>query len=207
MNDNASAFNLTTNPLWDLPRTDPRCMNTSCFAWVIGYIEEQERYPNREFPLYGHWATYFYCATVFVFAATYLNRRLADGSSGTRLKDRTIACWRKWAYRRIRGRLGNHVDISWGQLSLFVAASIFIAVLPFFQGYYLRSQFRFGSPPLSVRCAILISALLPINIALAGKVNIVSLLTGVSYAKLNVWHRYISFVIFALSVVHTVSIF
>ena len=47
-------------------------------------------------------------------------------------------------------------------------------------------------------------ALTPIIFALAGKVNLVTLLTGIGYEKLNVIHRWISYLCFALAVVHTV---
>ncbi|RDI81883.1 hypothetical protein Vi05172_g8067 [Venturia inaequalis] len=76
--------------------------------------------------------------------------------------------------------------------------------MPFYQGFYLREQFRFGSPPLSVRCAVLMSALTPPLMMLAGKMNILTLLTGVSYAKLNIWHRFVGYAMFCLSIVHVV---
>jgi Ferric reductase like transmembrane component len=196
--------NLSLNPLWNLPGDDPRCVNTSCLAFIIGYDEDQERYSNNNFPFYAKWAVYFYCATILVFTFVYVNRLLTDRGKGTRLKQQFLAYWRMFIYRRLAGKVGEHVDISFGQLAIFSIATIFIAILPFFQGYYLRQLFRYGSPPLSVRCAFLISALLPVCLALAGKVNIISILTGISYAKLNIWHRYVAYVIYCLTIVHLV---
>jgi Ferric reductase like transmembrane component len=205
MDATIAADDLANNPLWNLSRTDPRCINASCLAYIYGWLDDQERYNNDEFTLFAEWAVYFYCATIFVFAILYASRRLGDGRGGTQLKEKLLAYWRSIIYRRISGRLGNSVDLSFGQLTLLSIATIFIAILPFFQGYYFRSLFRYGSPPLSVRCAMLISALLPICLALAGKVNVVSLLTGISYAKLNIWHRFVAFIIFALATIHLVS--
>lgn len=197
--------NLSANPLWDLPITDSRCVNASCFEFIYGYLEDQYAYSNYNFPLYAQWVVYFYSATLIVFFLLYLHKRLNDRGRRTRFKEKGRAYWRMLNYRRLSGRLGDSIDLSYGQLSLFGVATIFISILPFFQGYFFRDLFRFGSPPLSVRCAMLISALMPICVALAGKVNIISLLTGISYAKLNVWHRYVAYVVYALSIVHMVS--
>jgi hypothetical protein len=196
--------NLSSNPSWNLPRDDPRCVDSLCLAFNTGFQEDQQRYSNNLFPFYATWAVYFYSATILLFAFVYVNRLLADGGKGTRLWQQTLACWRMFTYRRLGGKAGELVDISYGQLAIFIIATIFIAILPFFQGYFFRQLFRYGSPPLSVRCAFLISALLPICIALAGKVNIVSILTGISYAKLNIWHRYVAYVIYCLTIVHLV---
>jgi hypothetical protein len=196
--------NQSSNPLWNLPRDDPRCVNSSCQAFHIGFQEDQDRYSNSLFPFYATWAVYFYLVTILVFAFVYVQRLLTDGGKGTRLKQKALAYWRMFTYRRLSGKAGEHVDVSYGQLAIFIIATIFIAILPFFQGYFLRQLFRYGSPPLSVRCAFLISALLPLCIALAGKVNIVGFLTGISYAKLNIWHRYVAYVIYCLTIVHLV---
>jgi hypothetical protein len=197
--------NLSSNPLWDLPITDLRCSNASCYAFIYGYLQDQIEYSNYKYPFYAKWIVYFYSATLGIFFLVHLYRRFSE-KRREKTKERIVAYWRTLNYRRVSGRVGDHVDLSYGQLILFIIASIFIAILPFFQGYYFRDLFKFGSPPLSVRCAMLISALLPMCLALAGKVNIISLLTGMSYAKLNVWHRYVAYVIYSLAVVHLVCI-
>lgn len=202
--DPTKLHDLSDSPLWLLPESDPRCNNVSCMAYLVGYLEDQHWFSNYRYPSYAYWTAYFYCVTIALFALAYINTRIRDGGTGTRFKDRALAAWRRWMYRRITGRIGEYLDISIGQLALFTAATIFLAAIDFANGHYLRDYFRFGSPPLSVRSAVIIAALLPICIALAGKVNIVSLLTGISYTKLNVWHRYLAFMIFALSIVHLV---
>jgi hypothetical protein len=181
-------------------------MNASCFEFIYGYLEDQYTYSSLIFPLYAKWAVYFYTATLIIFFLLYVHKRLDDRHRRTGLRYSCLAYWRMLNYKRVSGRLGNAVDLSYGQLTLFSIATIFIAILPFFQGYFFRDLFRYGSPPVSVRCAMLISALLPMCIALAGKVNIISLLTGISYAKLNIWHRFVAYIIFALAIVHMVSI-
>jgi hypothetical protein len=201
---NASA-NLSSNPLWSLPITDPRCANASCYAFLYGYLQEQIEYSNYNYPFYAKWIVFFYTATLATFLLLHLWHRFND-QRRQKTKRRIVAYWRMLNYRRVSGRLGNHVDMSYGQLILLTISSIFITILPFFQGHFIRDLFRFGSPPLSVRCAMLISAMLPLCLALAGKVNIVTLLTGISYAKLNLYHRYVAYVIYVLAVVHLVYI-
>ncbi|KAF2404085.1 hypothetical protein EJ06DRAFT_578808 [Trichodelitschia bisporula] len=203
----AGLENAAQGPLWHLPIDDPRCVNDSCLAFVYGYWRDQARYANYRFPLYAQWTVCFYAVVVVLFTALYARRRLDDQGRNVRLRERLVSYWRGFAYRRPAGSVGEWLDVSYGQLLLFTLASVFLLVLPFFQGYYLRDLFRFGSPPLSVRCAFIISALLPVMIALAGKVNVVTMLTGISYAKLNVWHRYVGYAVYALSVVHMVPHF
>jgi hypothetical protein len=172
----------------------------------LGFLDDQYAYNNSNFPRYALWVVYFYVTTICIFTALYIHRILKDQGRKRRLLDNLLAYWRRFSYRRVSGKLGEHFDMSYGLLSLLIIATIFIAILPFYQGYFFRELFRFGSPPLSVRCAMLISALLPICVALAGKVNIVTLLTGISYAKLNIFHRYVAYMIYALAIVHTVSL-
>ncbi|KAJ4369195.1 hypothetical protein N0V83_006280 [Neocucurbitaria cava] len=51
---------------------------------------------------------------------------------------------------------------------------------------------------------MLISALTPLTVALAGKVNVITWMTGVGYEKLNVFHRYTAYAIFCLGTIHTI---
>ncbi|KAF2430494.1 hypothetical protein EJ08DRAFT_649542 [Tothia fuscella] len=196
--------NETNNPFWNLPLDDPRCMNASCNAFIIGFNKSQERYPNTLYANFGFWTVYFYATLVGIFAFIHLKHRFADWNNKRRLRERAVGVWRSFTYRRLHGWIGDQVDVSYGILVLLASATIFLSVMPFYQGFFLRDQFRFGSPPLSVRCAMLMSALTPIMIALAGKMNIITLLTGISYAKLNIWHRFIGYAVFCLSIVHTV---
>ncbi|KAJ5711107.1 ferric reductase NAD binding domain-containing protein [Penicillium malachiteum] len=48
------------------------------------------------------------------------------------------------------------------------------------------------------------NALIPFIVALSGKVNVVTFLTGISYEKLNILHRWASYLCLCLAAVHTV---
>ncbi|KAF2401509.1 hypothetical protein EJ06DRAFT_529619 [Trichodelitschia bisporula] len=192
------------NTLWNLPIEDPRCMNRSCKAFIIGWNDSQNAYSNTFFESYGEWAVWFYAVLIGLFMIIHFRHRLNDFHRRSNLQHRLVGYWRSFTYRRLSGKLGDSLDISYGVLLLMAAATIYISILPFFQGKYLRSEFRYGSPPLSVRCAMLMSGLTPVCIALAGKVNVVTFLTGISYAKLNIWHRFVAYILFCLSIIHAV---
>jgi predicted ferric reductase len=72
---------------------------------------------------------------------------------------------------------------------------------------YYRTHYGYGSPPLAIRSGFTAFACIPILVALAGKVNIVTILTGISHEKLNVVHRWVAWISFALAWVHTIPFF
>ncbi|GME26894.1 FAD-binding 8 [Neofusicoccum parvum] len=60
-----------------------------------------------------------------------------------------------------------------------------------------------GSPPLATRTGWMAVALLPFVVVLAAKANWVTAVTGVSHEKLQVFHRYASYAMFVLALIHT----
>lgn len=59
------------------------------------------------------------------------------------------------------------------------------------------------SPPLATRAGWMSLACLPFVFATAGKSNLITLVTGVSYDKLQVFHRWISYAMYVLALIHT----
>ena len=59
------------------------------------------------------------------------------------------------------------------------------------------------SPPIATRSGWMSIACLPFVLTLAAKENPISLLTRVAYEKLNVFHRWLSWAMYALALVHT----
>ncbi|KAI5956001.1 FRE7 [Candida theae] len=89
--------------------------------------------------------------------------------------------------------------------SLFMALStLYLACYCFVPHYWYRGCAGFGSPPLAVRAGLMSTALVPFIYVLAGKSNAITLLTGISYEKLNVFHQYVGVAGFVLGVVHTI---
>lgn len=60
-----------------------------------------------------------------------------------------------------------------------------------------------GSPPIATRTGFMSLALFPFVIMLSSKANWVTLVTGVSHEKLQVLHRWTSWAMFVLALIHT----
>ena len=60
-----------------------------------------------------------------------------------------------------------------------------------------------NSPPIATRSGWMSIACLPFVFATSTKVNFVTMLTGISYGKVQVFHRWISFAMYVLALVHT----
>ena len=91
-----------------------------------------------------------------------------------------------------------------GMATFIGLAVLFLTIMSFVQKPYYRLHRGFGSPPLGVRTGLMAIALTPIIVALSGKYNVVTLITGISHERLNVLHRYVGYICLALSVVHTI---
>lgn len=202
-------------PIDSLPITSPYCVTDACRAFREGFADDERKTPLLRLLEYGSWTVWFYSFWILLFTAIYVYHQVKDrlvrrkaAHGRPSLKDKTIALVRFWIYRRPDNCFSTKIGLrqtSYGTLALLAIATVFFAILPWPQYRYLRARFRFGSPPLSVRCAMIISALTPLTVVLAGKVNVITWMTGVGYEKLNVYHRYVAYVIFYLSTIHTVS--
>ncbi|KAG8959944.1 hypothetical protein FRC03_007276 [Tulasnella sp. 419] len=69
--------------------------------------------------------------------------------------------------------------------------------------YYWPSMAYGGSPPIATRTGWLSLAMLPFLITFATKWNIITLLTGVSHERLQVYHRWVAWVMYVLALIHT----
>jgi hypothetical protein len=206
---------LPTNiALANLPITDPRCMNDSCIAFAVGFNQSEKVISLMSQVQYGKWAAWFYSFWLAIFFLVHVYHLISDNKikpsiyfqpDCPTLMDRLNARKRSFTYRRLEGRLSKLELPSVGVLAILALATLFLGLMPWIQRPYLRELFRFGSPPLSVRCAFIISALTPLVIALAGRVNLITAITGVCYSKLNVFHRFTGYAIFLLATVHAVS--
>ncbi|EWG54179.1 hypothetical protein FVEG_12454 [Fusarium verticillioides 7600] len=71
------------------------------------------------------------------------------------------------------------------------------------QPYYWPSLDFGGSPPLGTRSGWLALGCMPFVFATATKTNWITLLTGVSHERLQVFHRWIAYAFFVLALMHT----
>lgn len=75
---------------------------------------------------------------------------------------------------------------SGGVLALLLASFVFLTALVFAARPFYRPHLGYGSPPSATRSELLAFACIPLFIALAGKVDLVAMLTSINHEKLNV---------------------
>ena len=195
----------------DLPLSDPLCANDSCTAFqAAGNLSQKEISYALQFQ-YGHWVTWYYAIFVFLaslmyFGHLYIDNRPHPGiRSKASLWSKVQACARYISYRRIHGNTGNKLGLpSAGMLVFLLLGVATVFSMTFAIRPYYRGHCGYGSPPLAIRTGLMAAALTPLTVALAGKVNLVTMLTGYGYEKLNVIHRWVGWTVFGLSVAHTI---
>ncbi|KAL7947788.1 putative ferric-chelate reductase [Trichoderma barbatum] len=119
--------------------------------------------------------------------------------------------WQKLtALTRYLSYRGFHVKaLRWnsaplGLLLLAAAGTVFFFCMDLIpQPYYWPSLDFGGSPPLGTRSGWMALACMPFVFATATKSNWITLVTGVSHEKLQVFHRWLSYAFFLLALMHT----
>lgn len=92
-------------------------------------------------------------------------------------------------------------------VSVLAIALAFVSLYCFLpQPLYWQSM-AFGSPPLAIRAGMLAVAMTPWIVAMSMKANLVSMLTGISHERLNVFHRWGGYLCLFLSLVHAVPFY
>jgi len=208
----------------DLPLSDPLCVQAMecCTAFYAGKNASQTATPYLGQFAYGHWTTYYGVTIVGLLTIRRIYCLVSDGSSSSRasavtpntiatvgLPDKARALGRLVSYRSLaKGTKYSCIVIPRAGLLVFLVVTIgFLAALVFAEKPYYRPQFGFGSPPIAIRTGLMAYACVPILVALAGKANIVTLLTGISHERLNVVHQWVAWMSFALSLIHTIPFF
>ena len=186
-----------------LPLGNPMCNSDTCSAYKAAHAASQAQISWASQFLYGHYTTYYYCIFIFMFGLMYLSRRLNSGyvvypERKTTITQKMKAVGRSLTYRKLR------IGMSFGVAAFIGLAVLFVTIMTFAQRSYYRLHRGFGSPPLAVRTGLMAVALTPIIVALSGKYNLVTLITGISHERLNVFHRYAGYMCLGLSVVHTI---
>lgn len=109
------------------------------------------------------------------------------------------------AYRRMPGWLSNRLGIASIRMRVFLLLAVLYCCIPTFAvRLYYRQHRGYRSPPIAVRMGLMAIALTPLIVALSGKANLITLLTGIGHKKLNIIHRWLTWLCFSLSVTHTV---
>jgi hypothetical protein len=171
----------------NLSLSDPRCNSDACQAFEIAHKASQATVSYKFQFEYGHWTTWFFLIVIFLFAVPHLYCLWRDRSvrpakssiASSSLGDKAVALWRTFTYSRYAGRMAAALGLPSVGLQLLILGIIIFAIVATFavQPHY-RACRGYGSPPLAIRTGLMAIALNPIIFALAGKVNFVTLLTG-----------------------------
>lgn len=199
----------------NLTLSDPRCNSDACKAFYEGHQQSQKNVSYNHQYDYGHYVTWFYLACVGVLIVVYLSRCLVEHRVrkghvahefvSPSLKSKAQAALRMVAYRRVPGGISDRFGLpSLGILLFMGLVLLYLLCLTFWAKPYYRLYRGYGSPPIGVRTGLMAVATTPLLIALSGKANLVTLLTGIGHEKLNVFHRWVGWITFGLSVAHTI---
>ncbi|KAK7523955.1 ferric reductase NAD binding domain-containing protein [Phyllosticta citriasiana] len=213
--------------VWLLPVDDVRCIKAleCCQAFYAATNESQAAVPWASQFRYGHWTVWYWITLLGLLTAWHayntimdrLSSRRTSGtassssatSSGTTttkvgVVDKARAAGRFCSYRCL-SQHDRYSCITLPDAGMFVvlaATIVFLLVIVFAEKPYYRLHYGFGSPPLAIRCGLIAFGMLPITVALAGKANFVTLLTGISHERLNVVHQWVGWMLFVVSCVH-----
>ncbi|KZM20994.1 oxidoreductase [Ascochyta rabiei] len=120
---------------------------------------------------------------------------------GPLLWRKLIAGIRYLSYRGIRVEVLRWNSAPVGLLLLGAAGAIYFFCMDLIpQPYYWPSENYGGSPPLGTRSGWMALAYMP---ATASKTNWITLTTGVSHEKIQVFHRWSAYAFFLLALMHT----
>ena len=173
-----SATSPVTEWFANLPLTDPRCRNDSCIAFKNGHTASQATVSYYHQYDYGRYVVWIYTGLVGFFVVLFILNLILDLKPRRKmitppgLGQKAKAAIRSFTYRRIPGPVGQYLALpSFGIITFIVLLVIATFIMPFIERPFYR-QFRgYGSPPLGVRTGLMSAAMIPLCVALAGKVS------------------------------------
>jgi hypothetical protein len=206
----------------NLSLSDPKCIQAAeaCTAFYAAENASQAAVPWASQFEYGHWTTYYYVIIIGVLFLVRIYTIVGDhrNSSTTTPSEQSKpsifrklqAAGRSIFYRRLppKGPI-RFLDASpnVGTLLFILISLIFLLGLTFTARPYYQEHLGYGSPPIAIRTGLMAFACVPILVALGGKANIVTLFTGISHERLNVVHRWVAWMSFGLSLIHSIPFF
>ncbi|KAK5991106.1 Ferric/cupric reductase transmembrane component 7-like protein [Cladobotryum mycophilum] len=122
----------------------------------------------------------------------------------------TLALFRWVFYRPIPDIVWRKKRFTFSSLAVLTTtfiAVVFVTLYCFLQQPLYWQSIRFGSPPLAIRSGMMAVALTPWIIATAMKANVLTLLIGIGPERLNVLHRWLSYLCLFLSLVHMIPFY
>ncbi|KAK5218922.1 Ferric/cupric reductase transmembrane component 7 [Exophiala xenobiotica] len=193
--------------------TQPVQLHSSRAFSCDGFTSEQCNYYQQRWHFWyiaGHvyglsTIAFFMCAIGISIIGHLISRVVAPQvSQGPSILRRTTAVIRYLSYR------GFHVAaFRWNSAPVGLLLLAAVGVIYFFcmdlapKPYYWASLDYGCSPPLGTRSGWMALACMPFVFATASKASLITLVTGVTHEKLQVFHRWISYAFFILALMHT----
>ncbi|ODN80045.1 hypothetical protein L202_03904 [Cryptococcus amylolentus CBS 6039] len=160
--------------------------------------------------MFGQSATWFYLAGIGFFTLYHLWSLLRKRVRYSGLQYNLFYIWSTamWGYlssRQLRIHRNFGYTLTFGETVIVLAMILFFAVMTLApQPYYWPNTMDFGgSPPIATRAGYLAIAILPFQVMFATKWNPITILTGVSHERLQVYHRWSGWIMYVLALVHT----
>ena len=197
---------------------DPACIKggDACPAFKAAHdLSQKEVSFYHQFD-YGHYVSWYLLATLGLFTLAFVYRKWVEGKRASSVRTSSNGMENGWtrklkasvryvSYRRVPGKVSDKLGMpTAGITTLILLFTLYCLVLTFAVRPYYRAHRGYGSPPLAVRTGLMATALTPWIVALSGKANLITMLTGIGHERLNVVHRWIARICLGLSVVHTV---
>ncbi|CAH6720944.1 ferric/cupric reductase transmembrane component 7 [[Candida] jaroonii] len=183
-------------------------------AYMDEYMKSQATIPWASQVYYGYYTLYYGCAFIIVAGLKngyyrWRDSRYRNNGSTTILDQfaNSISGYsRLFGYKNLPAKISHFTSLppSGGNSLFLISTSLYLLLWVFLPHFWYRGCRGFGSPPLAVRAGIMATALTPFIYILGGKTNFITLLTGISYEKLNYLHQYAGVAALTLSLIHTI---
>ncbi|KAH6605172.1 ferric cupric reductase transmembrane component 7 [Trichoderma cornu-damae] len=122
----------------------------------------------------------------------------------------TLALFRWVFYRSIPDIVVGKHRFTFSSLSVLTTtlfAFAFVTLYTFLQQPLYWESIRFGAPPVAIRAGMLSVALTPWIMATSTKSNVLTVFLGIGPERLNVFHRWLSYLCLFLSLVHMIPFY
>ncbi|CUM56727.1 uncharacterized protein AC631_04133 [Debaryomyces fabryi] len=181
-------------------------------AYESAHMQLQAEVPWADQTNYAKYTVYFGVVIIFIAFVKNIWYRYLDytykkkSKGGNSFVNVLASYFRFVGYKQVPGKICYYTSLpaSIGSTLFLMASTIYLFCYCLVPHFWYRGCRGFGSPPLAVRAGIMATALTPFVYVLSGKSNMITFLTGISYEKLNVFHQYVGFAAFVLSVIHTI---
>ncbi|KAF2166913.1 hypothetical protein M409DRAFT_54681 [Zasmidium cellare ATCC 36951] len=151
----------------------------------------------------------FFMVAIILFAIPFILTSIWPRAASARPLRRGLTLNRYLSYRQFRIDILNWNSAPLGVLLLGAVGTIFFFAMtlgprPYYWPNTKSPPVSFGSsPPIATRTGWMSLACLPFVFATSSKSNMVTAVTGISHERLQVFHRWISYAMFVLALIHT----